>query len=103
MKLIVVVTALLLSACNSVTNTFEVRAPGTATAELQLCGQSTALNRSGAWLVKTQPITCEGEGAIVVRVGGEPPVKCHVGYVAPGAVQTFRFKVEGRDCQPFDV
>jgi len=94
---------LLLIGCDRTANTFEVQAPGAASAELRLCGRTTSLQPSGGKLAASRAITCEGEGDITVRFPKRPPVGCHVGYVTPGAAQDFRFKVDGDRCRPSNV
>jgi hypothetical protein len=103
MRLSLAMIALLLSGCRQVPNTFEVQAPDADAAELQLCKQRTALKQSGSWFATIQPIGCEGEGKIAVRLTDKSIVSCHIGYVTPGAVQRFRFKIEGRECRPSDA
>jgi hypothetical protein len=94
---------LLVMGCGRTPNSFEVHAPDAASAELQLCGQVTNLKRSGDKLTATRGISCEGDGAIIVRFPNRAPVSCPVGYATPDAVQNFRFKVDGGQCKPSDV
>ncbi len=89
---------LLVTACSGAVNTFEVNVPEPASAELQLCGQRTSLERSGENLVATRRISCEGHGAIVVRIPKKPTIKCTVGYVTPGVEQNFRYEVHNGRC-----
>ena len=89
---------LLLTGCSPALNTFEVSAPRNASASLRLCGRDTDLERLGGRLVALRAINCEGDGSIVVRAANRPPVICIVGYVTPGAVQSFRFRIDGDRC-----
>lgn len=89
---------LLLVGCIRAQNTFEVSAPGAVSAELQLCAKTTRLTQSGELFTGARAIDCEGRGAITVRFADGPPVSCLVGYVTPGAAQSFRFKVAERQC-----
>jgi hypothetical protein len=99
----ILVLPLLMAGCERAVNSFEVHTPGAASAELQLCGRLTSLEPSGGKLTATRAISCEGEGAIIVRFPNQPPVRCPIGYVTPGAVQSFRFNVDGDGCSPFGV
>jgi hypothetical protein len=94
---------LVMAGCDRAVNTFEVNAPGAASAELQLCGKATSLKRSGDKLTVTRAISCEGEGVIIVHFPNRAPVSCHIGYVTPGAVQSFQFKVDDGQCGPSDA
>jgi hypothetical protein len=55
--------------CDRAVNSFEIHAPGAASAELRPCGQSTNLERTGEKLAATRAISCEGEGVITVWCG----------------------------------
>jgi len=92
-----------MTGCDRAANTFEVNAPDAGSAELQLCGKATSLERSGDKLTVTRAISCEGDGVITVHFPNRPPVSCPIGYVTPGAVQNFRFKVDDGQCGPSDV
>lgn len=92
---------LLITTCSGVPNTFAVdvsEAPGT-TASLALCGEHAALKLSGATLRITRPITCEGEGDVRLKLKDGSSVICHVGYVTPGAEQSFRWRVHKGACE----
>jgi hypothetical protein len=91
---------LLIAGCDRVENTFDVQAPGASSAELQLCGKVTRLDQSSDRFSAARAIDCEGDGKIIVRLQGRPAVSCVVGYVTPGAVQHFRFSIDGDQCGP---
>jgi len=93
---------LLLAGCSPVRNTFEVDAAASpdAVATLALCGKETPLNRSGQRLRVAFPITCEGHGEVRVQFEDGGRATCGVGYVTPGAVQDFRFRVHDGRCDP---
>jgi hypothetical protein len=90
----------LVEGCERVDNTFVVNDVGgsVASAELRLCGSRVELSRSGHRLRGTKRISCEGEGDIVVRLSDGRRASCHIGYVTPGAEQSFEFNVEGAQC-----
>lgn len=93
--------ALLAAACSPrVANNFQVEAPGAVSAELQLCGQTTRLDRAGDRFTGARTIDCEGEGDIVLSYAGGPSISCHVGYVTAGAGQTFRYRTRDGRCAP---
>lgn len=68
-----------------------------------LCGQSTDLTRTGEQFKGVVPVRCEGDGIIKVRFPNQQAVNCTVGYVTPGAVQNFKFRVENGGCGSFDT
>jgi hypothetical protein len=103
MRTIVLLIPLVAMGCDRVSNAFEVQAAGAVSAELTLCGQSTELMRVGEKFTGAVPIRCEGDGVIKVRFPHQQAVNCTVGYVTPGAVQSFKFKVENRRCGPSDA
>jgi hypothetical protein len=84
--------------CDRVSNAFEVKAAGAVSAELTLCGQSTELSRTGETFAGALSIRCEGHGVIRVSFPNQQAVNCAVGYVTPGGVQSFKFKVENGRC-----
>ena len=96
------IAVLLLAGCSPVRNTFDVDAAGypDAVAVLVLCGKELPLTRLGSKLEVTSPITCEGEGDIQLRFKERGQSNCHVGYVTPGAVQVFRFRLRDGRCDP---
>jgi hypothetical protein len=98
MRAILFLSPLLVAGCDRTANTFEVRAEGAASAELTLCGQFTRLERTDGKFTGTLPIRCEGDGAIKVSFPDRPPVSCPIGYVTPGAAQSFKFEVENGRC-----
>lgn len=93
---------LLLASCSPVRNTFEVDTPASpgAVATLALCGKETPLDRSGQRLRVAFPITCEGHGEVLVQFQDGSRTTCGVGYVTPGAIQDFRFRVRDGRCDP---
>lgn len=98
MKAILLLSPLLAAGCDRAANTFEVRAVGATSADLTLCGQSTPLQRTDGKFTGTLPIRCEGDGAIKVNFPDRPSVSCPIGYVTPGAVQSFKFEVDNGRC-----
>ena len=95
-----ILVALVLTGCSAVPNTFEVdiaASPG-ATATLALCGNETPLTRIGGLLMTARPITCEGQGEVRVRFKDGGRARCGIGYVTPGALQDFRFRIRDGRC-----
>lgn len=90
-----------LSSCQKVSNEFVVRDPEmvVSSAELRLCGNRLNLDRSENELRGTMTITCEGEGSILVRFLDGNETTCRIGYVTPGAQQTFEFVIEDGQCR----
>lgn len=90
-----------LASCKKVDNEFIVRDPGgtVSSAELKLCGKSLNLTKSENEMRGKMPITCEGEGSILVRFVDGKETSCRIGYVTPGAEQTFEFVVEDGQCR----
>jgi hypothetical protein len=90
-----------LSSCKNVDNEFVIRDPGGAisSAELRLCGNRLNLTKFGSEMKGQMPITCEGEGSILVRLVDGKETSCRIGYVTPSAEQTFEFVVEDRQCR----
>ena len=84
--------------CDRVPNAFEVQAAGAVSAELTLCDQTTELTRTGEKFAGEVSIRCEGDGVIKVRFPNQQAVNCTIGYVTPGADQSFKFKVENGRC-----
>ncbi|XJJ70266.1 hypothetical protein WBP07_28770 [Novosphingobium sp. BL-8A] len=103
MRSIVLLIPLVAMGCNRVPNAFEVRAAGAVSAELTLCGQSTELTQTGEKFAGSVSIRCEGDGVIKVSFANQQAVNCTVGYVTPGAVQSFKFKVENGRCGSTDT
>jgi hypothetical protein len=68
-------------------------------AEIDLCGRSLQMVRSGTVLKKRFPINCEGSGAILVRVTDGQETTCLIGYVTPRAGQVFEFSVADGICR----
>lgn len=99
--LLLVSAACCLASCMNVENAFIIHDPGDeiAAAELRLCGQERALTRSEDALSVTFPISCEGSGSILVRLSDGGETSCPVGYVTPGAEQTFEFTVADGQCR----
>ena len=103
MRALVLLIPLLAMGCDRVANSFEVQAVGAASAELTLCGQSAQLTRLGEMFAGAIPIRCEGDGVIRVHFPNQQAVECTVGYVTPGAVQSFKFKIENGRCGSSDA
>lgn len=98
MRATVLLIPLVAMGCNRVANAFEVQGAGAVSAELTLCGQSTELKQTGEKFAGSISIRCEGDGVIKVRFPNQQTVNCAIGYVTPGAVQSFKFKVENGRC-----
>lgn len=98
MRAVLLLAPLLATGCDRIANTFEVRAVGATSADLILCGQSTPLKLADGKFTGTFPIRCEGDGAIKVGFHDRPQVSCPIGYVTPGAVQSFKFEVNNGQC-----
>lgn len=90
-----------LASCKKVDNEFIVHDLGgtVSSAELRLCGKSLNLTKSGSEMRGKMPITCEGEGSILVRFADGKETSCRIGYVTLGAEQTFEFVVEDGQCR----
>lgn len=98
MKAVVFLAPLLAIGCDRAANSFEVHAPEAVSAELQLCGTTTSLERSEDRFKTSRAINCEGAGAIAVHFQERQSVTCPIGYVTPGLAQSFHLKVEGGRC-----
>lgn len=103
MRAILLLVPLLAVACGRAADTFEVRAEGASSAELALCGHSAPLDRTDGKFSGTLPIRCEGDGIIKISFPHRPPVSCPIGYVTPGAAQSFAFEVENGRCRASDT
>lgn len=98
MRAVLLLAPLWATGCDRTANTFEVRAVGATSADLTLCGQSTPLKLADGKFTGAVPIRCEGDGAIKVGFPDRPQVSCPIGYVTPGAVQSFKFEVDNGRC-----
>ena len=89
-----------LSACNRVENSFVVedRQNIVVEAALVLCGTEMPLRRDGDQFVISKAIDCEGSGHLTLRYSSGDRHDCIVGYVTPGAVQSFRFQATEQGC-----
>lgn len=99
--LLMVIGFFSLVSCKKVNNEFIVRDPERAvsSAGLRLCGKRLNLTKSGSEMRGKMPITCEGEGSILVRLADGKATSCRIGYVTPGAEQTFEFVIEDGQCR----
>lgn len=90
-----------LASCKRVSNEFIIHDPESvvSSAELRLCGKHLQLAKSKGEIRGKVPITCEGEGSILVGLSGGRETACHVGYVTPGGEQTFEFVVQNGQCR----
>lgn len=90
----------LISACSKVENSFVVidEAGIVVTASLDLCGSAIPLQRDGDRLIAIKAIACEGSGKIVLRYTSGAEQECTVGYVTPGAAQSFEFRATEEGC-----
>jgi hypothetical protein len=91
---------LALSACSKVENTFVVEDEESAVlaANLVLCGTETPLQRTGGQLAVSKAIDCEGSGRITLRYASGGQHDCIVGYVTPGAGQSFAYRATANGC-----
>ena len=92
--------ALGLAACSSAQNRIEVDTADAANVSgvVILCGRQADLVTQGERLRATMPATCEGSGEVRLRLEDGRVVTCPVGYVTPGAGQTFLFVLNGEEC-----
>ena len=92
---------IVLSACSRVENSFVVKdeQKAVAAAKLVLCGWETPLQRTGARLAVSKAIDCEGSGHIRLRYASGDEHDCPVGYVTPGAKQTFTYRATETGCK----
>ena len=90
----------LVSACSTVDNTFVVMDEQKAVsgAKLVLCGSEVPLRQSGDRLSVSKAIDCEGSGYITLRYASGDEHVCVIGYVTPGAAQSFTFRATERGC-----
>lgn len=90
-----------LASCKKVDNEFIIRDPANmiSSAELRLCGKRLNLTKFEGEMRGKMPITCEGEGSILVRFSDDNETSCRIGYVTPGAEQTFEFVIEAGRCR----
>lgn len=91
----------LLAGCTPVPNDVRVTATGfpDATGVVVLCGKhETPLRRRGDVLAAAVPIRCEGSGVARIRLKDGRTFDCPVGYVTPGARQSFDFLLGEGGC-----
>jgi hypothetical protein len=95
------VGALGLSSCERVSNKFVVHDQNgsVVSAEVRLCGKQQQLTKNGNEVAGAMAITCEGEGNILLRLSDGREITCRIGYVTPGADQTFKFAVQDGHCR----
>jgi hypothetical protein len=93
--------SLILYSCKISYNRFIVRDPerSVISANLLLCGRIIGLSKTADAFRALMPATCEGEGKIIIRLSNREETVCRVGYVTPGAEQTFEFSVKSWRCQ----
>lgn len=86
--------------CTRIENTFVVKdeAKLVTSATLTLCGKDTPLRRGGDRFGGGKVIDCEGSGRIRLRYASGQEHDCTVGYVTPGAVQSFTFRATATGC-----
>ena len=91
-----------LSSCKKVSNDFLIKDPTNtiSSAEIRLCNKRLQLTRTEGEFRGEMPITCEGEGNILVHVSDGHETVCKIGYVTPGAEQSFQFVIESGSCRP---
>ncbi|WP_427964135.1 hypothetical protein [Altererythrobacter sp.] len=100
MKWLAISITLALFACSKVENTFAIEDEEQAVVEatLLLCGEETPLRRIGGRLSVSKTIDCEGSGRIILRYASGSEQICTVGYVTPGAVQSFTYRATDKGC-----
>lgn len=100
MRLLAALSLTALSACTQVENSFVVedQQRSVETAKLVLCGSETPLRRRGDQLAVSKVVECEGNGRIELQYVAGNEYECIVGYVTPGAVQTFTYRATKNGC-----
>ncbi len=90
-----------LISCSRINNEFVVvdQNDVVTLAEVRLCGKHQQLSKFDAEFRGSMPITCEGEGIILLRLADGSETRCHIGYFTPGLEQTFQFTLEGGHCR----
>jgi hypothetical protein len=98
---ILILGVLSLISCNRINNEFVIldQKNVVTQAEVRLCGQHLKLVKSGGEFSGTMPITCEGEGSVLLRLSDGNETSCLIGYVTPGIEQSFEFVVEDGHCR----
>lgn len=66
---------------------------------LSLCGQAVPLDQVGEDWHASARISCEGSGEIRLVLAGGGMATCQVGYVTPGSVQDFLFRLQEGECR----
>lgn len=92
-----------LAGCSSATNHVGVNASDfpNASGVVVLCGsKETPMKRRGDLLVAAVPIGCEGSGEVRLQFGDGRVATCPIGYVTPGAKQSFDFSLSDGGCHP---
>jgi hypothetical protein len=91
-----------LSSCEKVGNNFVIKNPANtvSSAEVRLCNKQLLLTKSEGDFRGVVPITCEGEGDVLIHFSTGHETICKIGYVTPGAQQSFQFIIEGNSCRP---
>lgn len=99
--LLMALALFILASCKAVENQFIIRDPGNviSSAELKLCGESLNLTKSKGEMIGKMPITCEGEGRILISYLDGNETLCQIGYVTPSLQQNFEFVVKGGQCR----
>lgn len=90
-----------ITSCKNVDNEFIIRDPSNviSSAEIRLCGKRLNLTKFSNGFSGRVPIECEGKGSIVIRLINGTETSCPIGYITPGAEQTFEYVVENGRCQ----
>jgi len=70
-----------------------------AGADVHLCGDKVSLSKHGQEFVGKARVSCEGTGSVLLHLKDGRLVPCEVGYVTPGAIQAFRFRLQGTECR----
>jgi hypothetical protein len=98
---VLIIGVLSLISCNRINNEFVILdlKDVVTQAEVRLCGKHLKLVKSGGEFSGAMPITCEGEGSVLLRLSDGNVTSCLIGYVTPGIEQSFEFVVEDGHCR----
>ena len=90
----------ILSGCGETREFFAVedRKGQVDSAILDLCGEQTNFPKRGGRFAAHVPVECEGSAEIRLRLMNDKDIVCEIGYVTPGAGQTFVFEIVDDEC-----
>ncbi|VWX46955.1 exported hypothetical protein [Novosphingobium sp. 9U] len=100
MRWLVLAVLVVVSGCNTATNSFAVEDEQgiVSGANLLLCGAKVPLRRTGKQLLVSYAIDCEATGHVALTYTSGEQHDCLVGYVTQGAVQSFTFRATKKGC-----